>query len=27
LPDWTAPRSERISGGFYKSQAFELVRP
>ena len=27
LPDWTAPRSERISGGFYKSHAFELVRP
>lgn len=27
LPDWTAPRCERISGGFYKSQAFELVRP
>jgi magnesium-protoporphyrin O-methyltransferase len=27
LPGWTAPRCERVSGGFYKSQAMELVRP
>lgn len=27
LPEWTVPRSERVSGGFYTSQAFELVRP
>ena len=27
LPGWDAPRCERVSGGFYKSQAFELVRP
>ena len=27
LPGWSQPRCERISGGFYKSQALELVRP
>lgn len=27
LPGWGQPRCERISGGFYKSQALELVRP
>lgn len=27
LPAWGQPRCERISGGFYKSQALELVRP
>ncbi len=27
LPGWTQPRCERVSGGFYKSQAMELVRP
>ena len=27
LPGWTQPRCQRISGGFYKSQALELVRP
>ncbi len=27
LPGWGQPRCERVSGGFYKSQALELVRP
>jgi magnesium-protoporphyrin O-methyltransferase len=27
LPGWHQPRCERISGGFYTSQALELVRP
>ena len=27
LPGWSQPRCERISGGFYTSQALELVRP
>jgi magnesium-protoporphyrin O-methyltransferase len=27
LPGWTQPRCERVSGGFYTSQALELVRP
>ena len=27
LPGWAQPRCERISGGFYTSQALELVRP
>ena len=27
LAGWSQPRCERISGGFYKSQAMELVRP
>jgi len=27
LPGWQQPRCQRISGGFYKSQALELVRP
>ena len=27
LPGWAAPRCERVSGGFYTSQAMELVRP
>lgn len=26
LPGWSQPRCQRISGGFYKSQALELVR-
>lgn len=27
LPGWGQPRCELVSGGFYKSQALELVRP
>jgi magnesium-protoporphyrin O-methyltransferase len=27
LPQWTAPRTQRVSSGFYTSQALELRRP
>jgi magnesium-protoporphyrin O-methyltransferase len=27
LPDWAASRTQRVSSGFYTSQAMELSRP